>query len=630
MSVVVAKDDRCAKVLGRWNYAHPQDLNRQIKKKKDELAVASNVNGISSWKTVRKIESQLDRLLETEEDYWRQRSRQDWLKAGDYNSKFFHWKASSRRARNKIVGVEDSNGAWCDSHADVQRIVLDYFSDLFKSSNPTSQYWGKAVFKMSPSKSPGIDGMPALFYQKNWDTVGDGVTKACLRCLNNGEPLDKVNKTLITLIPKTSNGSRIMNFRPISLCSVLYKIIAKSIANRLRLVIGDVISENQSAFVPGRLITDNAIIGFECIHGIRTRNRKAGSVALKLDMSKAYDHVEWGFISSMMLKLGFRLAGWLSCLIHRDVSHSDIYRYRCGSTGPFISHLFVADDNLLFAKANDNNCRAIKHILDDYALASGQEVNFGKSAICTRKEVLVKAVIQALPSYAMNLFKLPKGLISDFRRFCSRFWWGSTDTDRKIHWGSWVKLCDRRCPCGSFVWKRFLLGRELFQKGYRWRIANQSSISIYRDRWVPRPHSFMIQSPPILGENALVKRLITPSGSWDVPLIRFSFSREEGDAILSIPIRQQAGDSIIWHFGTDGNYKIKVPPKVKSFLWKACKKWLPTAFNLAGCGVPTEMLCLGCSKRPETTSHALWCCQTLKGIRLSCSFTAGPKWRDDL
>ncbi|KAK2649623.1 hypothetical protein Ddye_017112 [Dipteronia dyeriana] len=184
---------------------------------------------------------------------------------------------------------------------------------------------------------------------------------------------------------------------------------------------------------------------------------------------------------------------------------------------------------------------------------------------------------------------------------------------------------------------------------------------IYRDRWIPRPHSFMIQSPPVLGENALVKRLITPSGSWDIPLIRSSFSREEVDAILSIPIRQLAGDSIIWHFGTDGNYtvksgyklghsiwtinapsgssnsgwwntiwQIKVPPKVKSFLWKACKNWLPTAFNLAGRGVPTEMLCLGCSKRPETTSHALWYCETLKRIRFSCSFTAGPKWRDDV
>ncbi|KAK3225294.1 hypothetical protein Dsin_005156 [Dipteronia sinensis] len=163
----------------------------------------------------------------------------------------------------------------------------------------------KAVFDMFPTKASGIDGMPALFYQIYWDTVGDTVTHACLRCLNNGDPLDKVNQTLIALIPKVLNANRMVDFRPISLCNVTYKIVAKTLANRFRLVLNDVISEYQSVFVPGRLISDNVAIGFECLHTIRTLKRKNGSLALKLDMSKAYDHVEWGFLSQMMLKLGF-------------------------------------------------------------------------------------------------------------------------------------------------------------------------------------------------------------------------------------------------------------------------------------------------------------------------------------
>lgn len=95
-------------------------------------------------------------------------------------------------------------------------------------------------------------------------------------------------------------------FRPISLCSVLYKIIAKSLVNRLKTVPNSIISPSQSAFVPGRLITDNAILEFECIHAVKSKKQgKEGVVALKLDMSKAHDRVEWIYIRKMMEKLGF-------------------------------------------------------------------------------------------------------------------------------------------------------------------------------------------------------------------------------------------------------------------------------------------------------------------------------------
>ncbi|KAK3212223.1 hypothetical protein Dsin_016929 [Dipteronia sinensis] len=94
-------------------------------------------------------------------------------------------------------------------------------------------------------------------------------------------------------------------FWPISLCNVVYKIVSKALSNRLRTVFNEVISEAQSAFIPGRLISDNAIISYECLHTIRTKDQKDGFLALKLDMAKAYDRVEWGFLRAMMEKLGF-------------------------------------------------------------------------------------------------------------------------------------------------------------------------------------------------------------------------------------------------------------------------------------------------------------------------------------
>ncbi|KAK3219037.1 hypothetical protein Dsin_013007 [Dipteronia sinensis] len=158
---------------------------------------------------------------------------------------------------------------------------------------------------MALTKSLGHDGVAALFYQKYWDRVGVRVTEAFLNCLNGGESMEKINGTLICLIPKKIAANLVSNFCPIRLCNVIYKIVSKVLVNRLQVVLGEFISEAQSAFVLGRQITNNAMIGFECLHALRTKKQKRGSLALKLDMSKAYDRVEWDFVLRVMRRLGF-------------------------------------------------------------------------------------------------------------------------------------------------------------------------------------------------------------------------------------------------------------------------------------------------------------------------------------
>ncbi|KAL5573082.1 hypothetical protein UlMin_022679 [Ulmus minor] len=190
-----------------------------------------------------------------------------------------NWKEhqpSARKSKNSITGLMDSNGEWCDSEHGMVEIIESYFETLFSSSSPSSivldqvldtidrkvtpqlneqldQVFGpddvkEAVFQMAPTKSPGADGI--------------------------GLPLGNINETIITLLPKIKNSTRITEFRPISLCNVLYKIISKMLANRLRKVMDHIISEEQSAFIPGRLISDNAIIGFECLHAIKRRKQR--------------------------------------------------------------------------------------------------------------------------------------------------------------------------------------------------------------------------------------------------------------------------------------------------------------------------------------------------------------------
>ena len=142
-----------------------------------------------------------------------------------------------------------------------QRITTDMKEEL---SRPYSVEEVKvALFQMGPTKVPGPDGMNALFYQKFWHIVGNDVSSAVLDFLNSGIKIPEINYTHIVLIPKVKSPEKMTDFRPISLCNVIYKIISKVIANRLKTILPQLISPIQSAFVPGRLITDNVLLAYE-------------------------------------------------------------------------------------------------------------------------------------------------------------------------------------------------------------------------------------------------------------------------------------------------------------------------------------------------------------------------------
>lgn len=164
----------------------------------------------------------------------------------------------------------------------------------------------RALDDMGDLKAPGADGMPAIFYKKIWSTVGDDVVQEVLHVLQGGSIPEGWNETIVVLNPKVQNPDRIKDVRPISLCNVVCKLVSKVVANRLKTILDDLISPNQSAFVPGRLISDNTILAYEMTHFMRRKRRgKDVYMALKLDMSKAYDRVEWPFLSGMMTRMGF-------------------------------------------------------------------------------------------------------------------------------------------------------------------------------------------------------------------------------------------------------------------------------------------------------------------------------------
>lgn len=121
----------------------------------------------------------------------------------------------------------------------------------------------KAVDSMHLDKAPGKDGMNPAFFQRFWHIVGGDVTSACLEIIELGHMPEDLNDTNIVLIPKVEKPENMSQLRLIALCNVLYKIVAKMLVNRLQEALGYIISEEQSVFIPSRLITDKCFAGCE-------------------------------------------------------------------------------------------------------------------------------------------------------------------------------------------------------------------------------------------------------------------------------------------------------------------------------------------------------------------------------
>jgi hypothetical protein len=238
-----------------------------------------------------------------------------------------------------------------------------------------------------------------------------------------------VNNTVIVLILKGMDAESLSDYRPISLCNVMYKIISKCIVNRLRPLLDGIVSETQSAFIPGRLIMDNAMIAFECFHKIqRSKDPRTSHCAFKLDLSKAYDRVDWVFLEKVLRKMGFceQWISWimscvksvrfsvkvngrtlesyspsrglrqgdplspylflfvgetLSCILNKWTTEGRITPLKVARGAPGISNLLFADDSLLFFKSTPEEARAVDSALNLFQRGTGQRSSPSKSSI---------------------------------------------------------------------------------------------------------------------------------------------------------------------------------------------------------------------------------------------------------
>lgn len=244
------------------------------------------------------------------------------------------------------------------------------------------------------------------------------------------------NHTQLSLLPKIQNPTQMGDMRPISLCSIQYKIISKILCDRLKCILPAIISDTQGTFVQGRLISDNIVVAHEFVHGLRTNTSLSKEfMAIKTDMSKAYNRVERSFMEELLDKMGFDRIWihWLMACI-TSVSYSVLlngrslgfikpeHRIRQGdplspflfilciealvsklnyeeesgrlteiglsADGPRVHHLLFADGSLLMCKANELESTEIMDCLKEYGDASGQRINLQKSSVIFGSQVL--------------------------------------------------------------------------------------------------------------------------------------------------------------------------------------------------------------------------------------------------
>ncbi|CAA7029125.1 unnamed protein product [Microthlaspi erraticum] len=462
----------CRKAISQWKRANSSNSARKIQELHHKIDLATRTQPFQAQEMAM-LKRELKEEYNNEETFWRMKSRVMWLNNGDRNTKYFHAVTKNRRAQNRIKCLKDEQGKEWLGEENLGRVAEAYFKKLFGSESidmdleaddlyhadcsavtseqneklmapVTHEEVKQAVFDINPNKCPGPDGINGHFYQQFWGIVGHDIFKIVQSFITEARLEPDMNKTNICLIPKKLKPESMLDYRPISLSNVVYKIIAKILAKSFKKVLPHIISNSQAAFIQGRLITDNILVAHELLHALNSKNQCAMEfIAVKTDISKSFDRVEWTFLEKAMQTLGFS-ARWIrlimSCVttvnyqvLINGIPHGSInptrgirqgdplspYLFiictemlarmlqkaerdqrisgiRVARNAPAVTHLMFADDSMFYCKSSDEELEHLS-ILDKYSLASGQRINYQKSSIyfgklipSERREVIKK------------------------------------------------------------------------------------------------------------------------------------------------------------------------------------------------------------------------------------------------
>ncbi|XP_057246695.1 uncharacterized protein LOC130589452 [Beta vulgaris subsp. vulgaris] len=485
-----------------------------------------------------------------------------YLLKGMLNTSYYHAHASIRRNRNQISEFVSQDNISLTTPIAISRPVTHEFAqrflsnpacsfdvqsdfslispliseedNLFLCAPPSGEEIKCTTFDLAPDKSLGPDGFPPGFFQKYWTLVGNSVIRAVQAFFHSGKLLKEVNHTFLALIPKIDNPTSANHFKPISLCSTIYKVISKVLTRRLKVVMGKLIHPLQGAFVPERFIQDNILLAHE----------------------------------------DFRRSGWLG--------------FECISTASF--SVLVKESRVTLSSRQEGSDKGILFPVLVYSLAellarqlrkpppinlSASPNLIGWDRICKPKCFggigLRKAEVNNIALQLKLLWKLLK----DNNSF-------------------WVKLVHKKYVKNSFLlshkpsvlaswqWKRLMSLRPLFRKGLRWQVGNGIKINFWYDNWVFQHPIADLVSPVSGSFHMTVSDFISQRSIWNIAKLACFLPSHLVSQVAELFLPSEAQeDELVWGLSSDGEYSVKsgallvqglvgsdVPKVSFSWIWK--------------------------------------------------------------
>eukprot|EP00253_Pinus_taeda_P032607 PITA_32607 len=496
-------------------------------------------------------------ILKEREESWRLRSRAIWLLEGDANTKFYHKFANGRKAINTIWELMDEHGHKVTSQRNLANLATGHFRGIYKALADVNILEIMRIIELFPSfvdqedseelmkevymaeleatlkwfkkdKSPGLDGWTIEFYLAFFDTLGNDLLQIVEDSRRRGRISSAIKSTFIALIPKSNAPLFFDDFRPISLCNCLYKIIAKTIANRIKPILSQHISSEQFAFLHHRQIHEAVASAQELLHTLHVKKQKG--MILKVDLSKAFDRTNWLYLRLLLTHLGFPYSyiKWtMSCIM--DVNYSVLLngettnfftaerglrqgcplspllfllimeglsrlfasaRDRHQLTGIkiaddfFLTHLLFVDDVLIFLNGSIGDSTTLQNAMHLFQQATGMQINVQKSTIttvgCTVHETAF--ALQRFPFISLSLADGIKYLgfrLKPIGYKIADWLWLITKVERRLQ--VWYH---RYLSRAGSIWKAVINIIPLLRDGLTWRIREGNSVRIGQDPWV--------------------------------------------------------------------------------------------------------------------------------------------------